>query len=386
MAHDGAPVPVVDPAIEAELLEQEEIERSEPLDLTGEERKLVTQPYDFSVSSLVDDIDGQRLLLRMEYQRSYVWDDAKATRLIESLLLNVPIPVCYFAENEDGTLEVVDGQQRLHSIWRFVSPQAGESQLTLRGATVLNEINGQSFSQLSQRDQRRTLNRTIRCIVITEDSHPDIKFDVFERLNTGAVRLTDQELRNSIYRGALNDRLKDVARYEPFQRALAGQLVARMDDVELVLRFAALADRLTSYKPPLRQFLSEYMRQHRADAVPVEPLLAAFQQAATTAETLFGEDAFRRVNRAGGAGRTVNKALFDTVMLSLHLADQTAVLAQKDQVLSEFRSLLEEPDFDVLIGRATADRARVFGRISAFSERLEKLGIPTRYRQAIPQA
>jgi hypothetical protein len=184
------------------LEEQESIERDEPLDLTGDERRLVTQPYDFSVSSLVDDIDAGRLLLRMEYQRSYVWDDAKASRLIESLLLNVPIPVCYFAENEDGTLEVVDGQQRLQSIWRFISAQAsGEDRLTLRGTTVLDELNGLQFAQLAQRDQRRIKNRTIRCIVITEDSHPDIKFDVFERLNTGAVRLSDQELRNSIYRG-----------------------------------------------------------------------------------------------------------------------------------------------------------------------------------------
>ena len=106
--------------IAASELEDEEAERNEPLDLTGDERRLVTQPYDLSVSSLIDDIDEGRLLLRMEYQRAYVWDDAKASRLVESLLLNVPIPVCYFAENEDGTLEVVDGQQRLQSIWRYL--------------------------------------------------------------------------------------------------------------------------------------------------------------------------------------------------------------------------------------------------------------------------
>ena len=92
--------------IDAEFKEDEEFERNEPLDLTGDERRLVTQPYDLSVSSLVDDIDAGRLLLRMDYQRSYIWDDAKASRLIESLLLNVPIPVCYFAENEDGGLEI----------------------------------------------------------------------------------------------------------------------------------------------------------------------------------------------------------------------------------------------------------------------------------------
>ena len=373
--------------IDAELKKDEEFERNEPLDLTGDERRLVTQPYDLSVSSLVDDIDAGRLLLRMDYQRSYIWDDAKASRLIESLLLNVPIPVCYFAENEDGTLEVVDGQQRLQSIWRFISDKVPhEDRLTLRGITVLSEISGSTFEKLSQRDQRRVMNRTIRCIVITEDSHADIKFDVFERLNTGAVRLSDQELRNSIYRGAFNDLLKETAQYAPFQRALRGQLGSRMEDSELVLRFVALADRLTAYKPPLRQFLNEYMREHKDDTNTVQPLVRAFREAAETAESIFGDNAFRRINRAGSAGRTINKALFDTVMLSLYFADRAAARERHAEILAVFPALLDDPDFDALIGRATADRARVFGRIVAFSTKLEQIGIATRYREAVPEA
>ena len=328
----------IDAEVEDEQRREDEAERNEPLDLTGDERRLVTQPYDLSVSGLVDDIDAGRLLLRMEYQRSYVWDDAKASRLIESLLLNVPIPVCYFAENEDGFLEVVDGQQRLQSIWRFISPKAGDDRLKLRGTTVLSELNDSTFANLSNRDQRRIQNRTIRCIVITEDSHADIKFDVFERLNTGAVRLSDQELRNSIYRGTFNDLIKETALYEPFQRALGGQLVSRMEDAELVLRFVALADRLTAYKPPLRQFLNEYMREHREDVDPVRPLFDAFREVATTAEHVFGGDAFRRVNRTGGVGRTVNKALFDAVMLSLYFADRSEVEAHRDDVIAAFRT------------------------------------------------
>src|SRR5437868_7070929 len=85
-------------------------ETPEPLDVVAGERKLVTQPYDFSVDQLVSDVGkGKILLIDVPYQREYVWDDAKASRLIESLLLNVPIPVCYFAENQDGTWEVIDG-------------------------------------------------------------------------------------------------------------------------------------------------------------------------------------------------------------------------------------------------------------------------------------
>lgn len=198
--------------------------------------------------------------------------------------------------------------------------------------------------------------------------------------------MSDQELRNSIYRGPLNDRIKEAAEYPPFKRALAGQLEARMDNAELVLRFVALADRLTAYKPPLRQFLNEYMRTYREDAEHVDGLVTAFERAAGTAEELFGDKAYRRSNRTGGAGRTVNKALFDAVMLSLHFADHEAVLARGDEVRGAFDDMLEDGEFDALIGRATADRARVFGRVAAFSERLERLGIPTTFRQAVPQS
>jgi hypothetical protein len=300
--------------------------------------------------------------------------------------MNVPIPVCYFAEEPDGTFEVIDGQQRLKSIWRFISDQSQEERLKLRGLTVLKEFNGALFPELPQRDQRRIESRTIRCVVITEDSHADIKFDVFERLNTGSVRLSDQELRNCIYRGQFNDLLRDAASESAFQRILQGQLSKRMDDAELVLRFVALADRLQSYKPALRQFLNEYMREHRKSDRRVEELTDAFLEVAITAEAVLGEDAFRRLDRDGAAGRTINKALFDCVTQSFYLADQEQVREKRESVRERLVELLKDEDFEGLIGRATADRTRMFGRIRMFSEELERLGIATTYREALPEA
>lgn len=366
-----------------ELAEEEEVERQEALDIARDERRLVTQPYDLSVSTLLEDISQGRLLLELEYQRDYVWDDAKASRLVESLLLNVPIPVCYFAENEDGTLEVIDGQQRLRSIQRFAAPDDESARLRLRGMPVLSELEGGIFSDLAQRDQRRMLNRTIRCVVITEESHPDIKFDVFERLNTGAARLTDQELRNCIYRGAFNDRIKQVKEHEPFQDTLSGQLVKRQGDAELVLRFVALADRLAEYKPPLRQFLNEYMRDHRGDAGGLNVLLEEFKRVTGLAHEFFGDGAFRR-NAGDGRRQNVNKALFDAVALSFYLADEDELREHKDAVVEGLGRLLEDPDFEAMIARATADRARMFGRIARVSEQLEAAGVSTRFREALP--
>lgn len=191
--------------------DSDEAEQEEPLVIPPDERKLVTQPYDLGVRSIREDIRSGRISLNIAYQRKYVWDSGKASRLIESLLLNVPIPVCYFAEDDDGVYEVIDGLQRLTTIKRFL-----DDEFALIGVSVLSELNGLKFSNLIPRDQRRLESRTIRCIVITADSHPDIKFDVFERLNTGAATLTAQELRNSVYRGPFNDSLKELAQKQYF--------------------------------------------------------------------------------------------------------------------------------------------------------------------------
>ena len=260
----------------------------EPLDVTADERKLVTQPYDYSVDQLLTHVEKAKILLmEVPYQREYVWDDTKASRLIESLLLNVPIPVCYFAENEDGSWEVIDGLQRVQSIVRYLT-----NQFALRGLSVLTELNGKTFEKLPGRDQRRIESRTLRFVVVTDESHPDIKFDVFERLNTGAVKLTAQELRNCIYRGTLNDDLRRLADYAALRAALGRPKDPRMRDEEMVLRFLALFEDLPGYKPPLSQYLNEYMRGRRKEH-PSVTAIRTFRSTMTSVNKVFAGTGFR---------------------------------------------------------------------------------------------
>jgi hypothetical protein len=157
-----------------------------------------------------------------------------------------------------------------------------------------------------------------------------------------------------------------------------------MGDVELVLRFVALVDRLGGYRPPLRQFLNEYMREHRANVDGVEGLFDSFRQTSETTEEVFGTDAFRRFILGDSAGRQINKALFDATMISFYLADQDAIRNRREEVRGAFRDLLGDSSFEALIGRATADRTRMFGRIRAFSQSIESLGIETRYEAVVP--
>ncbi|WP_344326772.1 DUF262 domain-containing protein [Streptomyces macrosporus] len=342
-------------------------EQSEPLSVPLEERRLVTQPYDLSLSTLVDDIERERLLLSIEYQRKYVWDRSKASRLIESFLLNIPVPVCYFAENEDGSYEVIDGLQRIQTIKDFLT-----GKFALRGVSVVSEFEGLYYEELPLKEQRRLSNRTIRCIVITDDSHPDIKFDVFERLNTGSAMLAAQELRNCIYRGELNTFLKELAENPIFSRILGGLKNSRMAYEELALRFFALHEDLEGYRPPLRQLLNTYMRKHRTGTPDIDAV-RVFIETCNTVYYIFGAEGFRLV-KDGKLG-AFNKALFDSIMLPLAFSDRGAAVSKAEEIRELRAELLDRESFQTAIGRATADRTRMHGRIAAFAKGLVKLGV-----------
>ncbi|WP_170165746.1 DUF262 domain-containing protein [Terracoccus luteus] len=356
--------------VEAEDDEAEDYEPSkeqaEALDLSADERKLVTQPYDLGVKSISTDIQNGRIKLSIEYQRKYVWDSGKASRLIESLLLNVPIPVCYFAEDENGSYEVIDGLQRLTTIKNYL-----EGHFALSGLSVLSELDGKKFSELAPRDQRRLENRTIRCIVITEDSNPDIKFDVFERLNTGAATLTAQELRNSVYRGSFNDALKVLATKGYFIDLLGTSSNRRMDFEELILRFFSLTEGLQAYKPPLRQFLNTYMRTNRS-LTPEGRLETLFEHTCRTVHDVLGSAPFR----VPGSKNVVNKAMFDAFMVPFAFAELDGIdEAKKAELRGLVQDIVGEEEFRTAIGRATADRQRMLYRVGVVADRLRSSGV-----------
>jgi hypothetical protein len=166
------------------------------LSIPPEQRRLHTETYDYSIATIHDYLSGSKNMFIPEFQRRYVWTKVQASRLIESLIIQCPIPVIYLSQERDERLSVIDGNQRLQSIRKFIN-----NEYELSGLTAYPELDGLRFDELDTRFQRHILNRTLRCIVIMKDTHPQVKFDVFERLNTGAVELSAQELRHGLYHG-----------------------------------------------------------------------------------------------------------------------------------------------------------------------------------------
>jgi hypothetical protein len=171
------------------------------------QRELVTSVVDYNLKTLSDLVTSSEINLSPGYQRRSRWDDARKSRLIESFLMNVPVPPIFLNEDKYGEYSVIDGKQRLIAINDFL-----RGRLVLNGLQIFSDINGKSYDDLPPRLQTVIRTRpTLRAIIILRQSDEDIKFEVFQRLNTGGVSLNPQEIRNSAYPGPLNDFILEIS-------------------------------------------------------------------------------------------------------------------------------------------------------------------------------
>jgi hypothetical protein len=349
-----------------------EMEGEEDFVFPPNERKLITQPLDLSIQTLLEQWDD-KLLILPEIQREYVWDNGKASRLIESLILNIPIPVLYFSETQEAKYEIIDGHQRVRSIVRYL-----KNEFVLSGVAVLREYKGLRFHQLPDREQRFLKMRTLRTIIISVESHPNMKFEIYERLNTGAILLNAQELRNSVNRGAFNELLHELSRSTTFRRIIGTKVPRRrMVDEELILRFFSLHSGLDTYRTPLKRFLNNYMlRVRHANPDEIAKLRSTFEGATKVVHALLGSRAFRVFNdHIRTIEPAVNRALFDAQMLSSSWVKSDVAKIETGPVQRELAGLFGDESFMDSIQRATGDRARTLKRIRETVSALERAGL-----------
>lgn len=362
-------------------------------------------PINFSQSSRrVIDLhrayrDDKDLDPRPSFQRGYVWDPKKASKLIESILLNVPLPLVYTAVQENGKEVVIDGQQRLTTCFAFIegffplskkdeeSEARGQSvrrrPFRLTKLKILAELEGKNFSELS--DDMKTLFKhfQIPIIKISKDSHPDVKFEIFERLNTGSVSLADQELRNCIYRGTYNNLINELAKNQQFQTIIgANNPVARMQDIELVLRFLAFNEVThLNYDGRMRSFLNTHMSDNRdVSSEKSARFRTEFDKAISLVYSVFGEKAFRRFSIGsqskpnGGWEKAINKAVYDVIMFWFARQDKNTVMRHKDEIREKFIDLCStNREFIDAITLGTADKSRVQTRFKVWENALASI-------------
>ena len=245
-----------------------EAETEAEIDITEDDkRKLYVDKVDKSTSDLFRMIVEGELNLQPDYQRRFVWDKKTMSKFIESLFLSIPIPTIFLAENNDDTFEVIDGQQRLTTIFAFMKSKlvANEIEklsenlremdvLTLSGLETLKQFNKKSYYDMVEM-QRKFNNVSLPVVIIKKDSTEDIKYDIFSRINSGSIKLNNQELLNVMYRGILINSLNDVSQSKEVDEIFGSRpvLKKRFGYNEILLRAKVIEGFIDSENWKLRE-------------------------------------------------------------------------------------------------------------------------------------
>lgn len=240
------------------------------------ERRLVSfDSYDLTVSSLMEMIVSGAVFVPPEYQRQFIWEPKRQSTLIESVFLGIPIPSIFMAANADATWEVVDGVQRLGSMCHFIGSEDllkkvdRPEPLKISGLEKLSMLNDSSFSELPKSIQLYFKTRFLKVVVLNDKSDLSVRFDLFERLNTGGVTLTEQEIRNCVYRGPFNESLKELAGSLDMRKVIVlGDKAPDSAYEDVVLRFFAYLNNYKNFDHLVKTFLNEYMGAHKASPLP----------------------------------------------------------------------------------------------------------------------
>jgi uncharacterized protein with ParB-like and HNH nuclease domain len=332
------------------------------------EYDIATFPADFTLQVLHDKWKAGDIEIP-KFQREFVWKQTQASKLIESFMVGLPVPsVFLYTERKSQKHLVIDGQQRLKSIFYFLEGYFGEEEVQKRKVFRLEGLSPNSkwfkktFAEFDEPDQRKLNNSVLRAFIVQQlDPHDDTSiYHIFERLNTGGTLLTNQEVRNCVYGGQFNNLLNDLNRFGAW-RTILGRVKqdSRQKDKELILRFFALRD-ISNYTKPLKDFLSRYMRRSRnLDPSELQKMRALFESTCTSVVDVLGPKPFHI--KTG-----LNSAVFDSVMVafSSHLSNIPSDIAAR------YSRLVALPDFLPLVTSHTTDDETVRKRFDLAAKSL----------------
>lgn len=366
----------------------------EAIQQKARERTVKTQNAEYDLETLIKRIKSKTIKLDPDYQRRHRWNNETSSRLIESIILNIPIPVIFISQDVDVDDEisdagsrytVIDGQQRLTAIFEFMT-----NNMFLEGLETLPELNGAYHKDLPPFLTRRLEERTIKCLRIDSTVDSQVKFDIFERLNTGSIKLEAQELRNVTARGAFNDRIKILAKTKDFRRLIQvdesnpddNTKVRKMEDAELVLRFFALKYRgHEKIGRGFKEFLTKSLTEF--NLLPPEEIERRAKEFSAYMNFILanmGPQAFAKWRVENDAPTkkmsNFNAAVFDALSIGLATVYPVRKLAASQQAIAEKLATFKETMFrdteffDALSGSVN-DVGKVSTRIRLVREYLE---------------
>lgn len=320
--------------------------------------------YDLAVRQLADMLVEGMIDIAPAYQRHFVWNTERQSELIESLLLGIPVPSLFMATNRDSTWEVIDGLQRLTTIINFLGTEEqiaavnpSTKKLRLSGLEKLAAINGLTFEELPKSVQLMFLTRPIRVTVLNDRSDFSVRYDLFERLNTGGISLHPQEIRNCIFIGEFNNFIKKCSKNKHFLSILRLPKDAEKSGniEELVLKFFAYFEKPDDFIHSVEGFLNGYMAEKTSSFKNEKELKKIFESTFSVLAQALPDGIVRAPRK-----NTTPLVLFEAISVGAAKA-----IAEGDQISHEkLRALLDNTKLKKLTTGATNSRKMLLGRIS----------------------
>jgi hypothetical protein len=345
---------------------------------------------DWTVETLIGQLRKGRIELNPAFQRRDAWTRKAKSLLIESVLLNFPVPAITLAEKRaERTFIVVDGKQRLSTFAQFFGemPETKFNSFKLVGLTQLAALNGLTYQDLCERhaDLASQLeNYSVRTNVIRGWKSDEILFNIFHRLNSGSVKLSPQELRQSLHPGKFTEFIAKYSETSPALRDIfpGDEADFRMRDVELITRYIALVLFIKEYRGDLKRHLDRTVAQLNENwdkyEAPIHSILTRFEDSYTACTTAFSrKHAFRKWNGDDWESRT-NRAVFDAVMINLLSDDVLKAFQERGpDIVEKFKQVSLQEAFRNAVEKTTKTTEALYTRISLMQEAFKELGLNT---------
>jgi hypothetical protein len=333
------------------------------------QNSLVLQQSDLSLQSISDMVESGAIDVSPKYQRRERWDNDKESELIESFLLNIPVPPIYLAEDEYGVYSVIDGKQRITSINKFLN-----GNLKLKNLSKFIEIEGLYFNELPPSlSNALRIRPYLRVVTLLRQSDPDLKHEVFLRLNKAGVALNSQEIRNVAFRGKFNDLLFELSESEYFVRQLRStresKIYKEMIDVQFVLRFYTIKEYWNNFSGNMDEAMDKYMsKNYRLSELEINDKRQEFLRSLSFCEQVWGVDGFTKPD----GSRRVLQGYYDVQMVCCALLNNEQfenALQNPEAVRQGLLCLMEKDEqFIEAISQFTSNQRSVKYRIEKFRD------------------
>lgn len=331
-------------------------------------------PIDYPFETLVGRVNAEppKLVLNPDFQRKYKWDNdgwERASRFIESCLMRIPLPACYFAETDDGKQLVIDGVQRITTITKFLN-----NEFALEGLTVFKELEGKTFSEIGDL-KNEFESTTIRCIVLRKENPKELIQEIFSRLNQGAVQLSNQEIRHAIYPGTLDTLLAELAKTDTIEKFGLGKDGKReknsLENEEQVLRFFAMQEDLSVYDDKLNKFLDKYMNEKQnIEQDEIDKLRNLFNDTLDKCLNVFGDEAFIDTNKDKQKQSLV---YYDLLMWSFSKLDNDFIENKKYILKQKFKELCIEEAFQKTLSGGLQNKSSIIKRRELWEVKIKEI-------------